>query len=184
MIQKNITFANALQTGKMKRFILFTLFALTVYSFNSYSQTADQFFSKGMEKLKAMELDSANYYFNKALESDPKYSDAAFRRGFVKDKQGDLQGAYEDYTLAISIAAKPVYLNNRGMIKFVTGDFNEAIIDFDNAIALDSNYLIALFNKGRAFVELKETDKGCVFMREAFDKGLTIVEDALDFYCN
>ncbi|WP_157153676.1 tetratricopeptide repeat protein [Brachyspira murdochii] len=45
--------------------------------------------------------------------------------------------------------------NNRGMIKYDMGFFEDAIKDYDRAIELDNNYFEAYFNRANAQYSLK-----------------------------
>jgi len=159
--------------------------AMVFISVVAFSQDkATEYFNKGMEKFQERSFDSAIYYFTLALEIKPDYAEAAFRRGLSKNSKGLNDEALVDYNYAISLNPKPVYYNNVGMIKMKEGKFEEAMAMYDNAIDLDSNYLVALYNKGRLFLEMENTTDGCFYMKKAYFKGLTVVEDAINYFCN
>jgi tetratricopeptide (TPR) repeat protein len=174
------------QINNVKKTISFAFLmqVFLILSFPLFSQTAEEYFNYGMEKFKQRNFDSAVYYFDQAIALKADYADAVFRRGLAKDNSGKTKEAFDDYSLAISIEPKPVYYNNRGILRFVNGENMEAIADYDSAIALDPNYLIALFNKGRAFLDIEEFKQGCDCMREAYESGLDVAKDAVDYYCN
>ncbi|MBT3421815.1 MAG: hypothetical protein HOD63_05795 [Bacteroidetes bacterium] len=171
-------------TVMKSRKALLILFCSLAISTLAFSQTANDLFDSGMKKLKLREFDSAIYYFNLAMEIKPDFAEAMFRRGLAKDNSGRTEEAYEDYSLAIGMGPKAVYYNNRGILRYVKGDHTNAIADYDSAIGLDPDYLIAIFNKGRALFENNDFEEGCDCMQDAYKRGLTAAKDAVDYYCN
>ncbi len=74
-----------------------------------------------------------------------------FNRALNKYKQGDYQGAIEDYTQAIRL--DPNYAkayHGRGIARYDLGDLQEAMADYNQAIRLDPNYAPAYNNRGTA----------------------------------
>jgi len=170
-----------------KRKIKKTIFtaAMMLMTVMAFSQDkATEYYNMGMAKLNERSFDTAIYYFSMALEINPDFADAAFRRGLAKNNMGQNAEALKDYELALKINPKPVYFNNIGMIKMKEGKFEEAMKMYDEAIALDTNYLIALYNKGRLFLEMDNKTDGCFYIKKAYFKGLTAVEDAVNYFCN
>ena len=68
--------------------ILFTL-ALLV-SFVSFGQTAEEYFDSGYDKAKAKDYYGAIADYTKAIELNPKYTEAYNNRGITKDILKDL----------------------------------------------------------------------------------------------
>ncbi len=169
-------------TESMKSLVLFV--CLIAYPLLIHAQSAETCFIKGMDKMTLRDFDSAEYFFNKAIEIDPEFAEAFFRRGISREKAGRIMEAFDDYSFAISIHPQAKYYNNRGIIRFVQGDNLTAISDYDSAIVLDPEYLIAVYNKGRAYLEINEFKDGCDCMKEAYNRGLSVVKDAIDYYCN
>jgi len=174
---------------KMRKFrtmMLTTVSILITASITpAFSQDkADIYFSKGMEKFSERSYDSALYFFNLAIEERPDFADAYFRRGLTQDELGNSEQALTDYNKAISIKPMPVYYNNLAMMNVRIGKFEEAMNLYNKAIDLDSNYLVAIYNKGRLYLEMENTTEGCYYMKKAYFKGLTVVEDAINYFCN
>ena len=77
---------------------------------------------------------------------------------------GQLDEAFELYTKSIEEnsghenLAKMVAeaFNNRGQIKYLRVDFDEAIEDYSNAIKLDNNFAVAYYNRGQIHYRLGE----------------------------
>lgn len=168
--------------------ILTTIVMNTVILFsttNLYSQDlSEYYYQKGLEKFNERSFDSAIFYFNLVIEANPDNTDAYFRRGLSKDETGQINEAIEDYNKAISIQPKPVYLNNLAMINVRMGNFDKAMDLYNKAIDLDTNYLVAIYNKGRLYLEMENLTEGCYYMKKAYFKGLTVVEDAVNYFCN
>jgi len=53
----------------------------------------------------------------------------------------------------------PLAYNNRGMVFFKAGKFDQAIADFDQAIDMDPEYAKAYYNRGSAFDKMGALDK-------------------------
>src|SRR5262245_54732674 len=75
-----------------------------------------------------------------------------YNRGNERHKEGDLDGAIEDYTFAISFDSKFARAwNNRGVIHYLKGDLDKAIADFGKAVELKPDYAEGWNNQiGRA----------------------------------
>jgi len=77
---------------------------------------------------------------------------------------GRLDEAFELYTKVIDANSGHENLtkmvaeafNNRGQIKYLRVDFDEAIEDYTNAIELDKNFAVAYYNRGQIHYRLGE----------------------------
>jgi len=73
---------------------------------------------------------------------------------------GRLDEAFELYTKLIEENSDHENLakafNNRGQIKYLRVDFDEAIEDYTNAIKLDKDYAVAYYNRGQIHYRLGE----------------------------
>ncbi len=149
----------------------------------SQDQEAQDLIEKGIHLYRVRSLDSAIYYYNLAIEFDSLADEAYFRRAQVKEKRNDILGANEDYRKAISIDPKPVYYNNIGINKAIEGYHEEAIEEYDRAIALDSTYVHALFNKGISYHHLGMYDEACEYTGIAKEKGFQLADQYYQEYC-
>ena len=112
--------------------ILFTL-ALLI-SFNSFGQTAKEYFDNGIEKIINEDYYGAIADFTKAIEIDPNYARAYVLRG---DSKEDYYAAIADYTKAIEIDPNYDYAYAfRGVAKEELGDLNGACADWKEAAKL------------------------------------------------
>lgn len=60
----------------------------------------------------------------------------------------------------------PLAYNNRGMVFFKVGKFNQAIADFNQAIAMVPEYAKAYYNRGSAYDKMGELDKAIADYRK------------------
>jgi tetratricopeptide (TPR) repeat protein len=85
----------------MKKFLFLT--ALFFIYFNSFAQTAKDYYDSGTAKEDAKDHYGALADFSNAILLNPNYGDAYISRGWIKDKLQDYNGAVQDYTKAIEI---------------------------------------------------------------------------------
>ena len=110
-----------------KLLILFIFF----FRYTSYSQTAEQFYDSGLEKLQNGVYEDAIFDFNKAIEIDPNYAMAYTRRGAAKSRLKDYSGSIKDLNKAIELNPYDTLAYSlRGISKDRLGDKNGACEDF------------------------------------------------------
>ncbi len=146
--------------------------------------SAEELFNKGMGLMRVKQYELAITCFDTALEKNPQYADAFFRRGLAKDNLGLTQEAIEDYSNAILIEEKPVFYNNRGINKAILGLYNDAIVDYNKAIELDNNYAIAYINRGYAYSEIGRLIDACKDFNKALELEHFMAPSLIEAYCN
>lgn len=73
------------------------------------------------------------------ITSYPDYGFAYYRRGWIKDHNGDIDGAIEDYSMAITLSPDYAYTYmNRGVLWQLKNEKDEAKKDFEKVIELDT----------------------------------------------
>jgi tetratricopeptide (TPR) repeat protein len=96
--------------------------------------------------------------YNQAIIIDPKFYQAYYNRGLLKDeKLNDIQGALFDYNQAIAI--NPKYsqaYGNRAFLKEKLNDIQGALVDYNQAISINREFYQAYSN--RAFLKEKLND--------------------------
>jgi len=154
-------------------------------SFSAFAQNrqAGLYLEKGNEFYKVRNIDSALYYYDLAVKADNGCAEAYYRRALAKEKTQDIDGAEADYKTAIRISPMPVYYNNLGMIETKRGQQEEAITYFDQALAIDSTYVQALFNKGISYHKLGEVEEACKYVGKARQLGLLFADEYLNQFC-
>lgn len=91
---------------------------------------------------------------NKIGRSQSTNAEEYNKRGLSRYTAGDMEGAIEDYNLAI--AYKPNWAeayNNRGQARYGKGDREGALADYNKALSLQPDLLLAYDNRARLFYE-------------------------------
>tara|TARA_B100000427_G_C15194999_1_gene457700 strand:+ start:38 stop:325 length:288 start_codon:yes stop_codon:yes gene_type:complete len=78
------------------------LLILLFISFNSFGQTAEEYFNRGNAKV-GLDNYGAIADYTKAIELDPNYAVAYSNRGISKENVGDLNGACSDWRKAANL---------------------------------------------------------------------------------
>ncbi len=95
--------------------------------------------------------------WNDVLKKYPELPQAAYNRAIVREKERDIKGAIEDYSVTIrNDPANAEAYNNRGNAKTSAGDFKGAIDDLTMAVNIHDNYDEAYYNRGIARIEQKD----------------------------
>ena len=82
-----------------------------------------------------------------------------YESGVARAKQGDYDGAINDFNQAIEIEAKnPSYYAARGNVCMARGETDAAIADFSKAIEIDPSRRIPYINRGVARIDKGEID--------------------------
>lgn len=111
------------------------------------------------------------------IQSDPNNADAYLKRGLIRShSQEDFRGAVEDFTQVIRLEPTAETYNYRGTAYFWLQEYNKAIEDYQQAIALNPSLAVAYFNRGYAYLELgnkleaiKDFSKGASLSRQQGD---------------
>jgi tetratricopeptide (TPR) repeat protein len=97
-----------------------------------------------------------------------------YKRGDLKYKLKDFQGAIEDYTKAIKINPNfPEAYYKRGFTKYALKNYHGAIEDYTKSIEIKPNFAMAYFGRGNAKLELKQDLEPCADWKKAIELGLT-----------
>ena len=101
--------------------------------------------------------------YNAALKLNPDLVEIYSKRGMLKARIEDIQGAYRDFDKMIQINPEHVFAyNNRGSAKARLGDYQGALDDINKAITLNPEYIYAYINMGGVKMQIAEikTDEG------------------------
>ena len=123
---------------------------------NKPSLSAEDYFYKA-ENLPERQYNLKIDYYSMAIQLNLNYKFIAFNnRGFVKQEQGDYNGAIDDYSKAIMLCPLDVELKtgilelfyqNRIKAKTLAGDYNGAVYDCNKALSIYPKNFGFLFNK-------------------------------------
>jgi tetratricopeptide (TPR) repeat protein len=87
-----------------------------------------------------------------AVGQSPRTADDFNNRGLQRQNQGDLDGAIEDYTKALSLKATAkvhaVAYNNRANARLAKNDIDGAVADYGKAIELQPMDFENYYNRG------------------------------------
>ncbi len=139
-------------------FLIFTTGIFLFYAIQGYtqSQTFERYYQQGLEKIEQNELQKAIIDFTIALEIDPRL-EGYLARAQTRQTLGQWKGALDDYNSIIELSPRnAVFYNNRGNIKDLLGRTIEAIHDFDRALAIDSSYDNAYYNRAIARFRIQD----------------------------
>jgi uncharacterized protein len=113
------------------------------------TNTDREYLESGNQKVGKSNLLGALEDYNRSLTLNPKYAEAYFRRGIVKEELFDNSGALADYNKAISIDAKYDYYEQRGSLKSNRlKDFLGAIEDLNQCIKIQPEYIAPYYRRG------------------------------------
>ena len=118
--------------------------------------------------------------YNKAIEINPRCTEAYFNRGNLYQRWGQFDYAISDYNNAIEIGPvnTEVY-NNRGNAFQRKGHYDRAISDYNKAIEFDSKNAKAYSNRGVAYHLKGEYDEAWEDVHKAQSLGFQVPEEFL-----
>ncbi len=105
------------------------------------------------------EYEAALEDYDRALELEPEYVSAYINRGNLRSLLGDIEGSIADYNEALrianendSIAVDPQVYYNRALSYADLRDWDSAIDDYTQTIALDDSFIPAYLNRSLAYL--------------------------------
>jgi len=96
---------------------------------------------------------------NKAISLKPSYDLAFINRAMDKVALKDYPGAIVDCDSAIAIKQHPRYYHIRAVSKKMLGNYDRAIVDLNESILLNNNFIPAYIERAYNYFYLKEYDK-------------------------
>lgn len=145
----------------MKKYLI-TLTLAALAFINCFSQTtAREWFDNGTALKKNKQYDEAINAFKKAIALQPTYGEALFQLGWCYNEK-------EKYTEALDALQKEEKNNpkDKARTNFEMGyaykglkKYDEALVRFNNAISLDTNYSLAYKERGNTYFKKKDYEK-------------------------
>jgi tetratricopeptide (TPR) repeat protein len=103
--------------------------------------------------------DAAISDYDKAINRNPRFTDAYHDRGLAWFKRGDFERAVKDFSDAIRLDPKRTRAyNDRGLALYNKGEYDLAIRDFSRSIDLDPRFAAAYSHRGLAWREKRKWD--------------------------
>lgn len=131
-------------------------------------RSADEWFKQGLSFAKTQHYENAINAYNKALEKNPRYTEAYNHRGIAWSKKDRYDKAIADFSKAIEI--RPRYAeayNNRGVVRAKKGDYNKGITDFNRSLKIDPFYADAYYNRGVTLADNGNIQKALIDLEKA-----------------
>jgi tetratricopeptide (TPR) repeat protein len=141
----------------------------------SFSQSAEDFLKKGIEKNKSNDFYGAISDLSQAIKINPNYGKAFSMRALCKSKLNDNPGVIEDMTIAIHLnsneenSVRFMDYSTRGISRAKTNDLNGALADFNKVVELNPNDPDSYVSRG--IVKKKINRNGCIDFKKACDLG-------------
>lgn len=131
------------------------------------SVTAYELNAKGLAAGQRLDYDEASSLFSRAIEADPKYTEAYYNRGVARFMRQDFTGASSDLNKAIEMNPKdPAAYISRGMCYLASMNFVQGLADLNKAIEVAPGDFrgygaraLAYMNAGNAVMALPDVNK-------------------------
>ena len=168
---------------------LFSILLLLLLSLTfTYSQTAKQYYERGLAKEELKEYKGAIADYTKAIGLNPKYSEAYSGRGFVKGELNDHIGAITDYNKALENSPESIedyygIYSGRGSAKYNLKDYRGAIEDLTKAIEASPKHEYIYMLRGYAKIKLNQKESGCLDFSKSGELGNKEAYEAIKKYC-
>lgn len=135
------------------------LILLLTQSFLSLSQTADEFYDQGLDKLEEKEYKDAIELFNQAVSNDKSNTTYLLKRGEAKYRSGKGILAIQDFNKVIQLDSEnsEAYAL-RSAIYVDMKDYKGAIEDCKKALEINPKNELAYVRMGDAYFSMKPAD--------------------------
>ncbi|MDR0645516.1 MAG: tetratricopeptide repeat protein [Elusimicrobiota bacterium] len=166
----------------MKKFIFFAILCCALPP--AFCQSAARYYSMA---LKSNDDAEQIKLFTKAIEKNPRLTEAYHRRGDLYRKKGALKSAMADYTKTISLAPKnPFKYYARALAYMDAKDYVMAADDFTKAIKLKSDFDAFYYNRALAYYKLERyrdalRDIAVVKNKKKFATDIVMLEGKANF---
>jgi tetratricopeptide (TPR) repeat protein len=145
--------------------------ALPIDSLNVAIQS-EEFFIKGCIEHLLNHYSTAIEYFNKVIETKCNVEEAYYEMARTKYQQQDYAGSVEDYKFAIKYECKNIIsaYNDCGAAQSKLRNYEDAIINFSEAIKRNGEKSIYWRNRGLSYTHLGKYDNAIKDFSEAIKK--------------
>lgn len=135
-------------------------FTATAFSQEYVSPTYKQWVAKSADYMEQNQLDSAEYALNQAIMSDPKNENNSWLMtslGTIQQHLGKLDAAYISLTAALNKHPESAFiLHQRAGLLMEMGKWDDARVDYNTILMVDSLDIEALYNRGVLKLEMKD----------------------------
>ena len=163
----------------MKRSLIFTAIILAFLSVNVFSQNAKKYFKAGTEFVESMKYEDAIVQFTNAIGLEPSNAEFYTERGTTYEILKKYDEAREDFEKAIIFAPKdPDPIISLGIICNKTGNFEEALVNFNRASAIDKRNSKIYPQKVITLLGLQRYDQAL----KVSDTAIILKDTPMDYY--
>lgn len=141
---------------------LLLIFGITATAFAQeyVSTTYKQWVAKSADYMEQNQLDSAEYALNQAIMSDPKNENNSWLMtslGTIQQHLGKFDAAYISLTAALNKHPESAFiLHQRAGLLMEMGKWDDARVDYNTILMVDSLDIEALYNRGVLKLEIKD----------------------------
>lgn len=127
-----------------------------------------EFYNQGLEKVLQGNLEGAIQDFDHALQINPHFAEAYYRRAVVRFDLGNQPGAIEDYTLALQLNCESIesYFG-RALAWLALSEPNKALADVKHILNIKPNHAPAYSLQGTAYRQLGDTQAAIASLKSA-----------------
>ncbi|MDX2127417.1 MAG: tetratricopeptide repeat protein [Chloroherpetonaceae bacterium] len=145
--------------------------------------TPNYVYERGLTRIALKNFEGAIADFTQFLKHSPRNSKAYYNRGYCYFQLRNPEAAVKDLSESIVIEPSPEAYYQRALIKEFYRKYNDAILDYDNALNLDANYDEARYARGILLSNLGN-NQGMKDLAEISLKGNQKAKNALKAYQN
>lgn len=163
---------------------LFTIILLLITGLSAFSQSAQDYLDKGIEKHNAKDYKGALKDYSKAIKLDKKMHVAYFNRGTIKLATNDLKGAMKDFDKTIELDhnfIKAYY--SKASVYVSQNQYKEAIPNLNKVIELNDKFPNALTLRGQLHAALNNKEASCNDFQRAKAIGDPSADKYLSKFC-
>jgi len=109
--------------------------------------------------------------YKKATEIKPDYHEAYYNMGLIYYDRGENEKALEVFNKAVKYSRNldPEALTSRGWIKYLHNDAEGAIMDYNAALDIDSNYFLAYNNRALLLFDMGDVENAISDINKSLD---------------
>ena len=142
---------------------LFSLLVITLFSSLAFSQdksAAEEAFSDGVFNLLIGEFDQAEANLTVAIDGEEQLARAYYYRSKARSGQGNYEGALKDINESLKHNPEDhLTIDMKGKIYLALDRPNDALVEFNKVLAIDSSFEGIHFSIGRAYYKTRKYDK-------------------------
>ena len=163
----------------MKRKLFFTTIILAFLSVNAFGQNAKKYFKAGTEFVESMKYEDAIVQFTSAIGLEPSNSEYYSERGKAYEILKKYDEAKADFEKAIIFSPKdPDPVISLGIVCNKTGNFEEALVHFNRASAIDKRNAKIYPQKVITLIGLQRFDQAL----KVSDTAVLLKDTPMDYY--